>query len=163
MKKVAGIFDPWRQAAAPPVDETPARKTPTDFSVRGDSDKAPEMHCVQFNGIRAGLFIWVQDDGEDGSPRARSAVIGVVHRISSREGVLNILNGWGVYVGTPKQPNPIVLADGEKKITISVPVADDRLVPRAIDNLSLALREVSQQFPDVRDMLVALQIRPYVK
>lgn len=47
-------------------------------------------------------------------------------------------------------------------MTISAP-AEDRVVPRAIDNLALALREVSQQFSDVRDLLVALKIRPYVK
>jgi hypothetical protein len=49
-------------------------------------------------------------------------------------------------------------------LTISVPVEDpERLIPRAIDNLSLALREVAQQFPDVRDMMIALKVRPYVK
>jgi hypothetical protein len=53
---------------------------------------------------------------------------------------------------------------GDKKVTISVPVDDaDRFVARAIDLLSLALREVSQQFPDVREVLLALKVHPYLK
>jgi hypothetical protein len=160
MKKRPGIFDPWRQGDSPPaLDETPARKTPTEFHL----EDSGAQHCIQFNGIRAGLYVWLVDKNDDDSQRARSMLIDIVIRINTREGVAKILQEWGVYVGTPKQPNPVVLVDGEKKVTISVPVADDRLVPRAIDNLSLALREISQQFPDVRDMLVALKIRPYVK
>lgn len=160
MKKQAGIFDPWRQTAVPPVDETPARKTPTETPI----DEHQPQHCIQFAGLRAGLFVWLDDQGEEDSARARAIVIDLVHRVSAREGIAKILHSWGVYVGTPKQPNPIVLVNGDKKMTISVPVEDpERLVPRAIDNLSLALREVAQQFPDVRDMLVALKVRPYVK
>jgi len=162
MKKRAGIFDPWRQGTVPPgVDETPARKTPTEFHV--DDTVTQQQHCIQFNGIRAGIYVWLIDQESDDSTRARNMLIELVHRIHSREGIAKILKSWGVYLGTPKQPNPVVLVDGEKKMTISVPVDDDRLVPRAIDSLSLALREVSQQFPDVRDTLVALKIRPYVK
>lgn len=161
MKKRAGIFDPWRQIEQPPVDETPARKTPTDTPLNG-TDHQPE-HCIQFNGIRAGVFVWLDDSGGDDSPRARQILVDLIHRISPREGISKILHGWGVYTGTPKHPEVVVVGDGEKKMTIVVPVKDDRLVPRAIDTLSLALREVSQQFPDVRDMLVALKVRPYVK
>lgn len=160
MKK-AGIFDPWRQTEQPAVDENPARKTPSEVPI--DDTVSRQLSCIQFNGIRAGLYVWLDDVTEDDSARARTALIDLVHRINSRDGIAKILNGWGIYLGTPKQPNPVVLVAGEKKITISVPVDDDRLVPRAIDNLSLALREVAQQFPDVRDMLVALKIRPYVK
>lgn len=160
MKKQAGIFDPWRQTAVPPVDETPARKTPTETLI----DEHQPKHCIQFAGLRAGVFVWLDDQGDEDSARARATIIDLVHRISAREGIAKILHSWGVYVGTPKQPNPIVLVDGDKKMTISVPVEDpERLVPRAIDNLALALREVAQQFPDVRDMLVALKVRPYVK
>ena len=158
MKK-AGIFDPWRQTEQPLVDETPARKTPTEYPVEGAV--TPE-HCVQFNGIRAGVYVWMHDTGEDDSSRARQVLIDLIHRVNSREGIAKILQGWGIYVGTPKQPNPVVLSDGTRKVTISVPV-DDRLILRAIDSLSLALREVALQFPDVSDMLVALKIRPYVK
>ena len=159
MKTRAGIFDPWRQTEVPRVDETPARKTPTETQI----DEAAPQHCIQFNGIRGGLFVWLQDKNEDDSARARAILVDLVHRINARDGIPKILNEWGVYVGAQKQPNPIVLVSGEKKMTISVPVVDDRHVPRAIDNLSLALREVSQQFPDVRDMLVALKVRPYLK
>lgn len=160
MKKKAGIFDPWRQSAPPPVDETPARKTPTETPVEGN----PPQHCVQFAGIRAGIFVWLDDQGDEDSNRARATIIGLVHKINVREGIAKILGSWGVFTGTPKQPNPIVLVDGDKKMTISVPVEDpDRLVPRAIDNLALALREVAQQFPDVRDTLAALKVHPYVK
>jgi hypothetical protein len=161
LKRRAGIFDPWRQGATvPEVDPTPARKTPTDFSL--DDAATSQQHCIQFNGLRAGLYVWLSAQDDDDSARARGTLVDLVHRINVREGIAKILHGWGVYVGTPKQPNPVVLVAGEKKVTISVPT-DDRLVPRAIDNLSLALREVSQQFPDVRDTLVALKIRPYVK
>jgi hypothetical protein len=160
MKKQAGIFDPWRQTAVPPVDETPARKTPTETPI----DPEQPQHCVQFAGLRAGLFVWLDDQGDEDSTRARSIIIDLVNRVSAREGIAKILHSWGVYAGAPKQPNPIVLIHGDKKMTISVPVEDpERLVPRAIDNLALALREVAQQFPDVRDMLVALKVRPYVK
>jgi len=79
------------------------------------------------------------------------------------DNISKVLHGWGVYAGVHKAPDVVQLGDGEKKMTIVVPVKDERLVPRAIDTLSLALREVSQQFPDVRDMLVALKVRPYVK
>jgi hypothetical protein len=126
-------------------------------------EDAQAEHCIQFNGLRAGVFVSVPDSGDDDSPRARQVLVDLIHRLSSREGVSKILHGWGVYTGTPKHPEVIVLGDGEKKMTIVVPVKDDRLVPRAIDTLSLALREVAQQFPDVRDMLVALKVRPYVK
>lgn len=160
MKKKAGIFDPWRQTAVPPVDETPVRKTTTDVLV----DDAAPQHCVQFAGLRAGLFLWMDDQGDSDSQRARSSLIDLVHRISNREGVPRILESWGVFLGAPKQPNPVVLTEGAKQMTISVPVDDpDRLVARAIDSLALALREVSQQYADVRDTLVALKIRPYVK
>jgi hypothetical protein len=161
MKKQAGIFDPWRQSSAPPVDETPARKTPTETPA--DDTIAYPQHCIQFNGIRAGIYVWLNDNGAEDSTRARNALIDVVHRIHPREDVAKILHEWGVYAGAVKQPNPVVLTDGEKKMTISVAVADERLVPRAIDSLALSLREVSQQFSDVRDMLTALRIRPYVK
>lgn len=162
MSKKAGIFDPWRQATPPPVDETPARKTPTEVPA---SDEAPDQHCVQFAGLRAGIFVWMDDQGdEEDSKRARATLIGFVHRISSRDPIKAILASWGIYTGTPKQQNPIVLVDGEKKVTISVPFEDaERQVPRAIDSLALALREVSQQFPDVRETLTALRVRPYVK
>jgi hypothetical protein len=160
MKKKAGIFDPWRQSSAPPVDEMPARKTPHSPPL-GDPS---HQHCIQFAGLRAGLFVWLADEGDEDSARARAILVDLVHRISAREGIATILQSWGVYTGTPKQPNPLVLTVGDKKITISIPVDDpERLVPRAIDNLSLALREVAQQFPDVRDTLVALKVRPYVK
>jgi hypothetical protein len=160
MKKRAGIFDPWRQTEQPLVDDTPARKTPSEYPV--DDVETPAQHCVQFNGLRAGLYVWMHDVGEEDSSRARQTLVDLVHRVNARDAISKILQGWGVYIGTPKQPFPVVLGDGVKKVTISVPV-DDRLVPRAIDSLSLALREVAQQFPDVRDMLVALKVRPYVK
>lgn len=161
MKKRAGIFDPWRQSSVPPVDDTPARKTPSEAPMESPE---VEVHCIQFNGVRAGLFVWVTEKDEDDSARARAVLIDVVHRIIVREGIAKILHSWGVYAGTPKQPNPVVLTDGNKKMTISVPVDDlERLVPRAVDTLSLALREVAQQFPDVRDMLVALKVHPYLK
>lgn len=159
MKKKAGIFDPWRQSAPPPLDETPERKPPFEVN-----DEPAKEHCVQFAGFRAGIFVQLEDTGDDGSQRARTVLIDLIHRISAREGIAKILNSWGVFVGAPKQPNPIVLGEGEKKMTISVPVEDpDRLIPRAIDNLALALREVAQQFTDVRDTLVAIKVRPYVK
>ena len=162
MNKRAGIFDPWRQSAVPAVDHTPARKTPSETPL--DTTDIEDLHCIQFNGLRAGIFVWVLEKDAEDSSLARATLIDVVHRISSREGISKILNSWGVYVGTPKQANPIVLAAGEKKMTISVPVDDaERLVPRAVDTLSLALREVAQQFPDVRDMLLALKVRPYLK
>jgi len=161
MNKRAGIFDPWRQGAVPAVDNTPARKTPSETPLES---VPPDLHCVQFNGLRAGIYVWIPEKDADDSSHARALLIDVVHRISSREGIAKVLHSWGVYVGTPKQPNPIVLADGDKKMTIAVPVDDaDRLVLRAIDSLSLALREVAQQFPDVRDMLLALKVRPYLK
>ncbi len=160
MKKQAGIFDPWRQTAVPPVDETPARMTPTEVPA---NDLHPQ-HCIQFAGLRAGIFVWLDDEGNEDSTRARAIIIDLVHRISTREGVAKILHSWGVFAGAPKQPNSVVLVNGDKKMTISVPVEDpDRLVLRAIDNLALAFREVAQQFPDVRDTLVALKVRPYVK
>jgi hypothetical protein len=160
LKKQAGIFDPWRQAAVPPVDETPARKTPTE-TPQGDQEP---QHCIQFAGLRAGLFVWLNEEGDEDSARARAILVDLIHRISTREGIAKILHSWGVYSGATKHPNPIVLTSGEKKLTISVPVEDpERLIPRAIDNLSLALREVAQQFPDVRDMMIALKVRPYVK
>lgn len=160
MKKRAGIFDPWRQTEQPLIDETPARKTPTEYPV--DDTASHAQHCIQFNGLRAGVFVWLVEEGEEDSSRARQILVDLIHRVNAREGIAKILQQWGIYVGTPKQPNPLVLGDGPKKVTISVPV-DDRLVLRAIDSLSLALREVSQQFPDVRDTLVALKVRPYVK
>jgi len=161
MNKRAGIFDPWRQSATPEVDHTPARKTPSETPL----ESAPsDLHCIQFNGLRAGIYVWVLEKDAEDSSLARATLIDVVHRISAREGIAKVLHSWGVYVGTPKQPNPIVLTAGDKKMTIAVPVEDaERLVPRAIDTLSLALREVSQQFPDVRDMLLALKVRPYLK
>lgn len=162
MKKKAGIFDPWRQAAVPPIDESPARKAATEVVIDED---APQ-HCVQFAGLRAGLFIWMDDQGDADSQRARLALIELVHRIANQEAVAQMLNSWGVFVGTPKQPNSIVLSEGTKQMTISVPVDDpdpERMVARAIDSLALALREVSQQHADVRDTLVALKIKPYVK
>jgi hypothetical protein len=162
MNKRAGIFDPWRQSAAPAVDNTPVRKTPSETPL--DTTHVEDLHCIQFNGLRAGIFVWVPEKDADDGSRARATLIDVIHRISAREGIAKVLHSWGVYVGTPKQANPIVLADGDKKMTIAVPVDDaERLVPRAIDMLSLALREVAQQFPDVRDMLFALKVRPYLK
>jgi hypothetical protein len=161
VKKRAGIFDPWRQSEQPALDETPSRKTPAEFSV--DETVTQPQHCIQFNGLRAGVYVWLVDRDDDDSARARATLVSLVHRLSAREGIAKILHGWGVYTGTPKYPNVVVLADGEKKMTISVPVDDDRLVLRAIDSFALALREVAQQFPDVRDTLVALRIRPYVK
>jgi len=161
MKKRAGIFDPWRQTTQPELDETPARKTPAETPI--DSSIAHPQHCIQFNGLRAGIYVWLVDQDDTDSARARTVLVDLVHRISSREGIAKVLQGWGVFTGTPKQPNPVVLGEDPKKITISVSVDDDRLVARAVDTLSLALREVSQQFPDVRDMLVALKVRPYVK
>ena len=160
MKK-AGIFDPWRQTSQPEVDENPARKTLSEVPI--DDTVSRQLSCIQFNGLRAGLYVWLAEVTDDDSARARTTLVDLVHRINAREGISKLLHGWGIYTGTPKQPNPVILSSGEKKITISVPVDDDRLVPRAIDNLSLALREVAQQFPDVRDMLVALKVRPYVK
>ena len=161
MKKRAGIFDPWRQAEAPPIDDTPARKTPHEVPL--DDTRTYPLHCVQFNGIRAGIYVWLVDQGEEDSSRARKVLVDLVHRVSSRPEVLQIFMGWGVYTGVQKFPNVVVVDDGERKITIVVPAGDDRVVARAIDNLSLALREVSQSFPDVRDMLGALKIRPYLK
>lgn len=159
MKKRAGIFDPWRQADPPPVDETPARKTSADVVV----DENAIEHCIQFNGIRAGLFVWLDEQGDDGSSRARQVLVDLIHRLNPREGIATTLQSWGIYLGEAKQPNPVVLGSGTKKMTISVPVADERLVPRAIDSLSLALRDVSSQFPDVRDTLAAVKVRPYLK
>jgi len=159
MKKKPGLFDPWRQAAPPPLDETPTRKTPTEFA---RNDSAGER-CIQFNGLRAGVYVWMSPKEEDDSLRARAMLVDVIHRISSREVIAKILHSWGVYTGTPKQPNAVVLASGDKKMTISSPASDERLVPGAVDSLSLALREIAQQFPDVRDMLSALRVHPYLK
>lgn len=165
MKKRAGIFDPWRQEAPPAVDNTPARKTPSSEHPAIDDTWSPPETCIQFNGIRAGLFVWLVLDGSsDESARARKVLVDFVHRVGVREGVDKILQGWGIYLGTPKQPNPVVVDGGDKKITVSVPVDDpERLVPRAIDAVSLALRELAQQFPDVRDTLQAVKLKPYLK
>jgi hypothetical protein len=156
----AGIFDPWRQTAVPPIDNAPVRKTPTEISV----DERPQAHCIQFAGLKAGVFVWLNEVGEEDSARARGIVVDLVNRISAREGIAKILHSWGVYTGVPKQPNTVVLMDKGKTVAINVPVEDsERLVPRAIDNLSLALREVAQQYPDVRDTLSALKVKPYLK
>ena len=77
MKKKAGIFDPWRQSVPPPVDETPERKTPMESVI----DELVKELCVQFAGLRAGIFVWLDDDKEDdGSQRARATLIDLVHR-----------------------------------------------------------------------------------
>lgn len=163
MKKRAGIFDPWRQEAPPPVDHTPARKTPTDHPSVDDTVTLPE-NCIQFNGLRAGLFIWLPTEPGDDSARARKVLVDFVHRIGVRDGAEKILHGWGIYLGVSKQANPVVVDGGERKMTISVPEdAPERLIPRAIDAVALALRELSQQFPDVRDTLNAVKLKPYVK
>jgi hypothetical protein len=162
MNKRAGIFDPWRQTATPALDTKPARKTPSETPL--DTVNGGDLHCIQFNGLRAGIYVWIPEKDAADSARARASLVAAVHRVSARDSAAKVLHSWGVYVGTPKQPNPIVLVDGDKKITISVPVEDaERLVPRAIDNLSLALREAAQQFPDVRDLLLAVKIHPYLK
>lgn len=160
MKRRAGIFDPWRQDPPPQTSEPSARKRQPE----PDRDGAviPPRYCIQFDGLRAGVHVWTLAEGDAGSAQARSILVDLVHRIAAREGVSKILQSWGIFLGTPPQANPVVLVAGDKKMTISAP-AEDRVVPRAIDNLALALREVSQQFSDVRDLLVALKIRPYVK
>jgi len=159
MKKKPGLFDPWRQSASPPPG-TASRERPTpDFS----ENTAP-MQTVQFDGLRAGLFVDVFPAEEEGRRlKARATLVDVIHRVYPREAIASILKSWGIYLGAVIHPNPVVLVSGEKKITISSPVGDARLIPHAIDSLSLALREISQQFPDVRDMLGALKVRPYLK
>ncbi len=163
MKKRPGIFDPWRQEAPPPVDETPARRTVGDPL---PGDESEELTCVQFNGIRAGIYVWIPARGTDPatySAAGRSLLVDLLHRIYAQDGAAAIFKSWGIYLGEVSQPNPVVLGDGPKKVTVSVAVADDRTVPRAVDNLTLALREVSQRSPAVSEVLSALKVRPYLK
>jgi len=163
MKKKAGIFDPWRQDAQPNIAAAAPKKVVTGDPVAGTS--TADNICVQFAGLRAGINVWVvtKDPADDGSATARQRLISVLHRLTSREGVTSILRGWGIYPGSQGTAEEVVISDGTRKIFIVVPTGDNRSAQRAIDNLSLALREISQQFPDVSDMLRALDVSPYVK
>jgi len=165
-KPAPGVFDPWRQMV-----EAPARRTPegaeSDYS---DSAVVPMQHCVQFKGLRAGLHVWVADIEEEDavrSVRAHTVLVDLVHRLCKRKELEEVFRAWGILLGVPLIARAVSMSSitgkGDKRITISVPAFDDKLGARAVDAFSLALREVSQRFPDVRDMLAALKIHPYIK
>jgi len=159
MKRKAGIFDPWRQKTPPPVEEP--RRTPTDVP---QAEANVARHCVQFSGQRAGIHVWVEEtpNEEDYSDIARRRLVGAVQKLMTGEAA-EILASWGVFNGTAKCANPVTLVGDNGSITISSPDDGDSLVSRAVDTLSLALREAVQKSKSLADFLTGHGIKPYVK
>jgi hypothetical protein len=105
----------------------------------------------------------IHDDTE-ASAHARRILIDLIQRLTIQDDVAKVLRGWGITTGVPKDANNVILREGETRVHISSPGADDpRAVPKAIDNLALALRELSQSFPNVRDTVAAANVRPFIK
>ena len=164
--KAPGVFDPWRQMAEPPARRTMGEVEPEYV----DLATVPMQHCVQFKGLRAGINVWVVDVEEEDavrSAREHTVLVDLVHRLCKREVFVEMFREWGILLGIPLSARSVSMSSttgkGDKKITISVPAFEDRLGARAVDALSLALREAAQRFSDVRDVLATLKIHPYVK
>lgn len=155
-----GIFDPWRQEEAPPLNERPARKALPMQSVYEDEGE----QCVQFNGLVGGVNVWLPESAADVSATAREVLVDLVHRLCTRGEVVVLFATWGISTTAVfGNTTDLVIGHGPKKLYIRPGDVDIKAVPRAIDKLAMALRECAQEFGGVQDLLSAVKVSPYVK
>lgn len=151
MKLRPGIFDPWRQEQeSPPPQKRPALV----------DDETASQELVRYDGIRAGIHVRVSA-GDDISESARAVLVSAVHRLSRDEGVKRVMQSWGITLGATKAESSVVLSARGKSVSITLPPSTE-LTARAVDTLALFFREVCYS-PDLRDVVSALGITPYLK
>lgn len=159
MSKKPGIFDPWRQEEAPPKPSMP-----TPIELADDGDKVE--HCVRYPGYRAGLNVWLPGLGREDEAamvEARDRLIDAVHKVSAIEEGARVFKTWDIHLGTVEHGSAVTFSDGKRAVTIIAAYTGEQMGGRAIDCLSLALREASNASDRVAEILTALRIKPYVK
>lgn len=153
VKKKAGIFDPWRQERPAPVVKTePVR---VDINAEEEALQQP----VRFAGRRGGLTVWLSGaDPEVTTRQAQTNVLAALLHLMADKKLHHIFLNWGVLNkdhADGAEPRT-VMSDGTRTVVV---LGD---YEKAIDAITLALRESTRQDPKVGAYLLSMGIRPYI-
>lgn len=152
VKKRAGIFDPWRQERPAPV----IRTEPVRVDVNAEN---VELQPVRFAGRRGGLTVWLSGtDPEATAKQAQTNVLAALLHLMADKKLHHIFLNWGV-VGKDHIDGAdlrTVMSDGTRTVVV---LGD---YEKAMDAITLALREATRQDPKVGDYLLSMGIRPYI-
>jgi hypothetical protein len=152
-KKKAGIFDPWRQERP----ESVANLEPLRVNHHTEDGGAPQP--VRFAGRRGGLTVWLTGANPDATARqAQTNVLAALLHLMADKKLHQLFLNWGVLNKdhTEGAQPRTVMSDGTRTVVV---LGD---YEKAIDAVTLALREAVRQDPKVGDYLLSLGIRPYI-
>lgn len=151
-KKRAGIFDPWRQERPAPVAKTEPMR------VNSNAEDVV-LQPVRFAGKRGGLTIWLSGENPElVTKQAQTNVLAALLHLMGNKTLHPIFVNWGiagkdhVEGAAPRT----VMTDGTRVVVV---LGD---YEKAMDAITLALREATRADPKVGEYLLSMGIRPYI-